>query len=563
MFNNSFLDVLQKFKSRLGKRLYFVLSMASILTILESVGFTLFYPLITKTVDTAYQGNTGKDNFLLDYFDNWDVTGILMAIALVFCIKGLVHFFIDYQINTSKAVLGDKLRHELILRVSEKSYYAFKSLDPYKYSNFMNDQVNQSSLSFQYFCQFFGHLSAVLFYSLFAMNFSILSFVVAIILGLVVYVIFHRLNQQVKILSTTNSFESLNLTYKGLEVFTSVQYLHATKFFNKAKLDLRNISKNLFDINKQLGRANAATKSIREPFAVLIVTMIIYITTEIYDGKVLSALVSILFIYKISTSMFGIQGNWQNTISHIGSLDRINDEIDEVISYENFTKIEFSKIYESLRGKQSSVISYSLTGSDAKVVIPLNELTFSKGKINLITGRSGVGKSTFFDTLCGIHSFKFIICEAPNVGLDVLYRFDWSTIGYMTQNNLLVGGSLMDNVTYPLVCGDLSVGGRKKAENILLELNLGQSIDELYEDTRINIEGSGLSGGQKQRLFFAREIYREPELLVLDEPTSAQDSVNEKAILSVLKKYCNNSIIFIASHDKNINAIADYTYTIK
>lgn len=563
MFKNSYLDVFRKFKSRLGKRLYFVLSMASILTILESVGFTLFYPLITKTVGTAYQGDTDTDNFLLAYFDRWDVNSILVAIALVFCIKGLVQFLIDYQINIIKALLGEKLRHELILRVQEKSYNEFKSLDPYKYSNFMNDQVNQATLSFQYFSQFFGHLSAVLIYALFAMSFSIISFVVAISLGLVVYFIFHKLNQKVKILSTSNSFESLNLTYKGLEVFTSVQYLHATKFFNKAKMDLSAITKSLFDINKRLGKANAMTKSIREPFAVLIVTAIIYITTQIYDGRVLSSLVSILFIYKISTSMFGIQGNWQNTIGHIGSLDRLNDEIDEVMTYENFTKIKLSEINGAFNEKNSSIISYNLTGSDTKVSIPLKELTFLKGQINLITGRSGVGKSTFFDTLCGIHSFKFITHQASNVRSDILYRFDWSTVGYMTQNNFLVGGSLIDNVAYPQVCGNLNADGRKKAENILLELNLGQSIDELYDDARIKIEGSGLSGGQKQRLFLAREIYREPELLVLDEPTSAQDSMNEKAILCVLKKYCDNSIIFIASHDENIKAIADNTYTIK
>lgn len=67
-------------------------------------------------------------------------------------------------------------------------------------------------------------------------------------------------------------------------------------------------------------------------------------------------------------------------------------------------------------------------------------------------------------------------------------------------------------------------------------------------NTKIGINGIELSGGQKQRLYIARAIYKNPDLLFLDEATSSLDANNESTIIHNLVKYYKNKTVVISAH---------------
>ena len=82
------------------------------------------------------------------------------------------------------------------------------------------------------------------------------------------------------------------------------------------------------------------------------------------------------------------------------------------------------------------------------------------------------------------------------------------------------------------------------------------SLPEGY-DTRLSELGDSLSGGERQRIGIARAFLHDPDVILLDEPTSNLDSLNESVILKALKEEASEKTVVLVSHRKSTMGIAD------
>ena len=122
------------------------------------------------------------------------------------------------------------------------------------------------------------------------------------------------------------------------------------------------------------------------------------------------------------------------------------------------------------------------------------------------------------------------------------------------QNIFLLNGSLKKNILLNFDSPDDENCNHEILNQCIEIAQLKPKIDSLHDglDTHIGVNGSKLSGGEKQRLAIARVLYRDPEIILMDESTNALDEKTEDKILKNLRSgKLNKKTILIISHRKN------------
>lgn len=186
-------------------------------------------------------------------------------------------------------------------------------------------------------------------------------------------------------------------------------------------------------------------------------------------------------------------------------------------------------------------------------------LTVPKGRVIGITGRSGSGKSTllrlmmrFWDTDSGC--VRLSGRDIKNVNTHDLRRAE----GFVTQDTHLFHDSIANNlrIAKPTATDDELIAACKKASVHDFIMTLPQGYD-----TPVGELGDTLSSGERQRLGLARAFLHDAPMLLLDEPTSNLDSLNEGVILSSLARERGDKTIVLVSHRASTMALADEVYS--
>lgn len=173
-------------------------------------------------------------------------------------------------------------------------------------------------------------------------------------------------------------------------------------------------------------------------------------------------------------------------------------------------------------------------------------MTISKGTITAIVGESGSGKTTLLSLVQNIYPLRSGSIQIN--GLDIKYiRPDSlrSLVSVVPQEVHLFAGSVVENIALGEMEPDM-----KKVIRICRQLGVLEFIEGLADGFTTNIgeNGMSLSGGQRQRIAIARALYKEPELLILDEATSSLDSLSEQHIQDAIAalRNANKTILLIA-----------------
>ncbi len=173
-----------------------------------------------------------------------------------------------------------------------------------------------------------------------------------------------------------------------------------------------------------------------------------------------------------------------------------------------------------------------------------------------MVGRSGAGKSTVFALVARFYepdsgTVFFDGQPATELSRDACRR----GIAVVDQNAHVVHGTLRDNITY-------AVPDATEAEiRRVVELaRLEEVVDRLPGGLAavIGERGSTLSGGERQRVALARALLARPSLLLLDEPTSHLDAINESALTTVMKDVAQECALLVIAHRLSTVQHADH-----
>ena len=230
------------------------------------------------------------------------------------------------------------------------------------------------------------------------------------------------------------------------------------------------------------------------------------------------------------------------------SSSRVKEIIDEKVDFiktdeteENFDHVEKIKIDVLEFDK----VNFKYKDDDQEFILKDISFKIEEGETLAIIGATSSGKSTlvnliprFFDINSG--EIKINNKNIKDYDLDLLRN----SIGFVMQKNILFSGSIEENIKLGNKKADLNE--IKKACEIAQANDFILNLKDKYE-TELGQMGVNLSGGQKQRLCIARAILKEPEILILDDSTSAVDSLTEKKIYDGFDLVLKNKIKIIVA----------------
>lgn len=307
-------------------------------------------------------------------------------------------------------------------------------------------------------------------------------------------------------------------------------------------------------LKRSTTRTNAATELCVTLFiiATLIAGIALYLNEWISAGKMIIGVVAVFSSFGPVIAISALPGNLTQTLA---SGDRVLDLLAEkraVAQVKNGKKIEYSDL-------QVKDLSFSY---DNQVPV-LSDICMSvnNGEIVGIVGASGCGKSTFLKLL--LRFWQKDKGEIAYSGVD---------IDSIDSNNLLDNVTMVSQSVYlfdETIEENLRIAKsnatQKEIETACKQASIHDFINNLPDGykTRLATLGENLSAGERQRIGLARAFLSGCMLILLDEPTSNVDSINEGIILQALKEQKYNKSFILVSHRESTMAIADRVYSME
>lgn len=337
-------------------------------------------------------------------------------------------------------------------------------------------------------------------------------------------------------------------------VLDSLRGLREVLQFNYGQATKVAINDHTVSLNKSLkatkdyeGLTNAlvATSIMTFSLIILFVGIILHSKNIIgFDGLVIA------FVAMISSfgPVVALANLSNNLIQTFAAADRVLDILDE----EPITKDIINQEASEFGDLQIKDLSFAY---DQEVIIDDLSINIPANQVLGLSGKSGSGKSTILRLLMRFWDSDSGQININQKSINSINTSDLRKMeSFVTQDTSLFNKSVIDNIRIAKLDASLEqviVAAKKASIHDFIE-----SLPNGY-DTIIGELGSSLSGGERQRIGLARAFLHDAPLLLLDEPTSNLDSLNEGIILKSINDEKDNKTIILVSHREKTLSIAD------
>lgn len=280
---------------------------------------------------------------------------------------------------------------------------------------------------------------------------------------------------------------------------------------------------------------------------ITLVVGIVFVRSEMLSiGKMIIGVVAVFGSFGPVIAISALPGNLTQTFA---SGDRVLNLLSEK------PVVEEIKDGENIEYEKLDVESLSFSYDGQTQVLQDITLHCGKGEIIGIVGESGCGKSTLLKLLLrfwerGGGEIDYNGIDIDKINTDSLL----DNVTMVSQSTYLFDESIEENLR--IAKQDATIEELENACKMASVHDFIMTLPEGYE-TQVGALGDNLSAGEKQRIGLARAFLSGSELILLDEPTSNVDSINEGIILSALKEQKNKKSIILVSHRESTMAIAD------
>ena len=322
------------------------------------------------------------------------------------------------------------------------------------------------------------------------------------------------------------------------------QYLSATKmirthhadgFFSR-RFDEEN--NRYFKISNRILRRRDLASPLAEFLGVVtIVVLLFYGTHAVFNDDMEPAtfFAFIFAFYNIIDPAKSFSREYANVQKGMAALERINGFEQELGKEEWIFKGTKTASFEDSIALEDVTFSYG----EKEVILNGFSLKIRRGEKVGVVGDSGVGKTTIVDILLGFFAPQRGTVKIDGYAISDVDEASYRKLfGLVTQRSQLFYGSIEDNIVMDMPIDTL------RLEDICTRVGL----DKASLQHRVGDHASQVSGGESQRICLARALYRDPEMLILDEPTSQLDIKSARLLMDHITAHALNKTVMMITH---------------
>ncbi|AUB66475.1 ABC transporter ATP-binding protein [Bacillus cereus] len=249
----------------------------------------------------------------------------------------------------------------------------------------------------------------------------------------------------------------------------------------------------------------------------------------------------VIYAFQMMTPMSSISG-------FIGEYHKANGAIKSLNTIMNNNEIEQTS---NTKYAFQNEVSFKQVNFGYKDNLILKNITFNikRGEALTIVGPSGSGKTTLINLLEKFYFPTNGEIKIDNVNINQLNTYELrKNIGIVSQGSSLISGTILENLLYGL---DEKYIDESNIREALRYANLEEFVEKQKDklDTNIGESGDKLSGGEKQRLNIARLFLKNPDIILLDEPTSNLDIESRNLVLESIKTLTKGKTVIKVTHN--------------
>ena len=346
---------------------------------------------------------------------------------------------------------------------------------------------------------------------------------------------------------------------RGLD--ETIQYGQGEKRKEQMSERSRNLAGMQEDLSKMEGSQRSFTNMVilLASFGMLALTIWLYAKGEMGFEGILTCTIAMMGSFGPVVALSSLSNNLNQTLASGERVLSLLEETPLVEEIPGDVDTEESTDHTFTGAKAENVtFAYKVSETETDTILDHYSLTLQPGQITGIHGASGSGKSTLLKLL-----MRFWDVQEGSVSVDgadvrkIPTKHLRDMESYVTQETHLFHDSIANNIAIakPGATREEIMEAAKKASihDFIMTLPKGY-------DTEVGELGDTLSGGEKQRIGIARAFLHDAEMILLDEPTSNLDSLNEGIILKSLKESAEKKTVVLVSHRVSTMNVADVVY---
>ena len=525
----------------------------------EAVGIGALLPAAVALL--GQNGASPQNNDMVDRMIAWlgitpSFQTLLLLVAGAIVLKAIISFAALSYAAAVSADIAIGFRERLINALFGANWRFYADQQAGKFAAAIANDATRASQAYMLAAQVLAQIAQAVLLSAVALLYNWKLALASLAVGIALGAAMNRLISVSRAAGRREADTTASLTVKIVDLLSNMKALKAMHRFQPMLVPLR---RTLLKLRRALITGEVAKLGFNlgnEVAVTLLITVAAYLAYTSWKVTLPEILIIGVIFLKINNIISKVQKAVQQAVKYERSYQRMTEQIALADAHRELNPGTRTPVLADACRFEGVAFSHG----EREIIHNVN-IEIPARRITVLKGPSGAGKTTIIDLLIGLYQPTRGRITIDGVPLSEIDLFAWRRrIGYVPQELSLLHADVRENITFgdPAISDDMVHEALREAEATDLVANLPDGLE-----TSVGEMGGKMSGGQRQRISLARALVTRPEVLILDEVTSALDPVTEQDIVMNIAALRHSYTVVVITHRPAWTAIADRLYEVE